>query len=206
MTPVPARAVLVRIRDLLESQGKLEALQAVWVLDEEAPHIVLEPHRLEQVIVNLLLNALHAVEDVEGGRVTVRLFREEGELSRMPVRREDDPPGINYMHRRRMEQDEAGIAAVSTAEWVTVIEVSDNGPGIAEEHLQRVFDPFFTTKEPGKGTGLGLAICARLVEGMGGRIDVDNGPHGGARFMIRLPSVDGVAQEPARESNPLETT
>ena len=63
---------------------------------------------------------------------------------------------------------------------VVVIEVEDNGPGIAPEHLERVFDPFFTTKEPGKGTGLGLSICARLVEGMGGRIDAANAPGGGA--------------------------
>ena len=206
MTPVPAHAVLARIRELLESQGKLEGVRAVWDFDEEVPHTVLEPHRLEQVIVNLLLNALQAVDGREEARVTVRLFREAGELSRMPARREDDPPGINYMHRRRMDQDEGGVAAVSTAEWVTVIEVLDNGPGIAPEHLEHLFDPFFTTKEPGEGTGLGLSICARLVEGMGGRIDAGNGPHGGARFVIRLPSVDGVAAEPTRESNLLETT
>jgi len=71
-----------------------------------------------------------------------------------------------------------------------VIEVSDNGPGIAPEDVERVFDPFFTTKEPGRGTGLGLAICARLVEGMGGQIEAGEAEGGGARFVIRLPGID----------------
>jgi signal transduction histidine kinase len=83
----------------------------------------------------------------------------------------------------------AGIDPLFTAPRVVVIEVLDNGPGIAEENLEAIFDPFFTTKEPGKGTGLGLSICARLVEGMGGRIEASNAPDGGACFTIRLPGV-----------------
>ena len=65
--------------------------------------------------------------------------------------------------------------------------MSDNGPGIPPEMVDRVFDPFYTTKEPGEGTGLGLAICARLVEGMGGEIEAGQSEGGGARFLIRLP-------------------
>jgi two-component system NtrC family sensor kinase len=187
--PVPARFVLDRIRELLESQGTLDRITCSWEIDDTEPFIVLEAHRLEQVLVNLLLNAVQAVEHLADPRVGVRLYSEAGELSKLPERREDDPPGINYMHRRRMT-DEGGVATVVTAERVTVIEVIDNGPGVADEHLERLFDPFFTTKEPGEGTGLGLSICARLVDGMGGRIDVGNRPDGGARFVIRLPSAD----------------
>ena len=76
---------------------------------------------------------------------------------------------------------------VFTAERVLAIRVEDNGPGIAPEIAEQLFDPFFTTKEPGEGTGLGLAICAQLVDGMGGRIDLDEGIDGGAAFVIRLP-------------------
>ena len=95
------------------------------------------------------------------------------------------------MHRRRVAQDHeaGGPDPLFTASDVVAIRVDDWGPGIADEHLDRVFDPFFTTKEPGKGTGLGLAICARLAEGMGGRMTVENVPDGGARFIIRLPAV-----------------
>ncbi|MBI5518964.1 MAG: DUF3365 domain-containing protein [Desulfovibrio sp.] len=70
--------------------------------------------------------------------------------------------------------------------------VADNGPGIAPEHLDRVFDPFFTTKDVGKGTGLGLAVVYGIVRDLGGSIEVENKPGGGALFRVLLP-----AQEPS---------
>lgn len=188
--PERAVEVLTEVRELLETQGKLDGIEVDWDVPGDAADLVTEPHRLQQVLVNLLLNALDALEEAAAPRVGVRLYEEEGELRRLSPRREDDPPGINYMHRRRVAGDEVGIDPVSRATRVTVIEVSDNGPGISDEDLERVFDPFFTTKEPGKGTGLGLSICARLVEGMGGQIEAGSAPDGGARFVIRLPGID----------------
>jgi len=192
--PVPPARVLSKVRSLLENQGKLDDVEHRWALADDVPDVVMEPHRLEQVLVNLLLNALEALEGSAEPRVTVSLSAEEAEVTRLPKRRADDPPGINYMHRRRVSKDDGGrgINPLFTARRVVVIEVSDNGPGIAEEHLETIFDPFFTTKEPGKGTGLGLSICARLIEGMGGRIQASNAPGGGARFTIRLPGVAGA--------------
>ncbi len=187
--PALARDVLEGVRGLLENQGRLDAADVVWELGGDVPGLVTEPHRLEQVLVNLLLNALDAVKEVPKARIRVRLYEEKGETFRLPKRREADPPGINYAHRRRLSDDEGRLDLLANAPLVTVIEVSDNGPGIAPEHLDRVFDPFFTTKEPGKGTGLGLSICARLVEGMGGQIEAGTGPEGGARFVIRLPGM-----------------
>jgi len=202
----PAAEVLGGVRDLLESQGKLDGVEVAWDVPPGTPDLVAEPHRLQQVLVNLLLNALDALEGAAAPRIRVGLRTEEGELTRLRVRREDDPPGINYMHRRRLSDDEVGIDPVSRASRVTVIEVSDNGPGIASEDLDRVFDPFFTTKDPGKGTGLGLSICARLVEGMGGQIEAGEATGGGARFVIRLPGISGpdattVSSEPNVEAS-----
>ncbi len=199
--PATAEEVIGRVRKLLKSQGKFEGIATEWGFGDAGSHAVEEPHRLEQVLVNLLLNSLHAVRDVESPAVTVRLFEEEGELVGMPARREEDPPGINYMHRRRVAVGESGVDAVATAERVLAIEVSDNGPGIAAEVMEHLFDPFFTTKEPGEGTGLGLSICARLVEGMGGRIDARTDRPEGAVFVIRLPLMyhgdqQGVVESP----------
>jgi len=194
--PAAVAEVLNGLRTLLESQGKLDMVEVEWDLGDSSDDPVAEPHRLQQVLVNLLLNALDALSDVDGPRIQVRCYSTEGEVMRLPPRREDDPPGINYLHRRRRVRDEAGVDPVARAQRLTVIEVSDNGPGIADADLEHVFDPFFTTKEPGKGTGLGLSICARLVEGMGGRIDAGASPEGGARFVIRLPGI--TADEAAR--------
>ena len=67
-----------------------------------------------------------------------------------------------------------------------VLEVEDQGPGIAPENLERIYDPFFTTKEPGKGTGLGLAIVHAIVESHGGRIEASNSGRG-ALFRVHVP-------------------
>jgi C4-dicarboxylate-specific signal transduction histidine kinase len=189
VSPAPAAEVLGDVRQLLESQGKLDGVEVAWEVVDDAPDLVAEPHRLEQVLVNLLLNALDALEGQANPRVRVRLHGEEGGMTRLRPRREDDPPGINYMHRRRLAGDEVRIDPVSRAARITVIEVSDNGPGIPPGDLDHIFDPFFTTKEPGKGTGLGLSICARLVEGMGGQIEAGTSAEGGAHFVIRLPGM-----------------
>jgi len=187
--PVAPAEVLTRVRDLLESQGKLDTTEITWTLAGDTPDVVMGGQRLEQVMVNLLLNAIAALESTENPRISVELFRDSGEATRLPTKRADDPKGINYMHRRRVSKDDGGygIDLVFNAPQVAVIRVEDNGPGIAEDDLEDIFDPFFTTKEPGKGTGLGLSICARLVDGMGGHIQAENCEDGGARFTIRLP-------------------
>lgn len=72
-----------------------------------------------------------------------------------------------------------------TDEAVRIV-VDDDGPGVPEHLRAKLFEPFFTTKDPGQGTGLGLAISARLLGEVGGRIDVEPSPLGGARFVITL--------------------
>ena len=69
-----------------------------------------------------------------------------------------------------------------------LLEVEDDGPGIAPDHLARIWDPFFTTKPVGQGTGLGLSITQRAVDRHGGRITVDSAPGRGARFTVTLPT------------------
>jgi len=79
------------------------------------------------------------------------------------------------------------IAIEASAGEVIRVNVRDSGPGIAEEHLQRVFEPFFTTKQPGEGTGLGLAMAYEIAHELGGAIRASNSSAGGASFEITLP-------------------
>jgi signal transduction histidine kinase len=124
---------------------------------------------LQQVFLNLLTNALDAVEG--GGEVTVAIRRTAtGQLADQAIRQSGESPS----------------RPVATG-WVETI-VSDTGAGIAAEHLGKIFDPFYTTKEVGKGTGLGLAICQSIVEQHGGTIRIESpGVGRGTTVTVRLP-------------------
>lgn len=190
--PLDMGEVLTRIRELLSRQGRLDAVRTEWTVVADVPRAEADLHRLEQVMVNLLLNALDALEGTPDGWIGVSVDWESGGNALRPLRREDDPPGVNYAHRRRVAGEDGIPDPLRSAETIVVIRVTDNGPGLPLDGPDRVFDPFFTTKDPGKGTGLGLAICARLVEGMGGRIEALNRAEGGAEFVLSLP---GLAPE-----------
>jgi two-component system, NtrC family, sensor kinase len=200
--PVRPAEAISSVRGLLETQGKLTTVGDEWELDESAPEVLIDEQHLEQVLVNLLLNAVHALEGAEDPRLTVRLTCEEGPGALLPVRREGDHPSTNYRHRRRVALDEEAeaIATLRTAERVVVIDVVDTGPGLSPDVLENIFDPFFTTKDPGMGTGLGLFIASRLVEGMGGRIEARNGEDGGAIFTLRFPEAVTISE--ATEEQP----
>jgi PAS domain S-box-containing protein len=83
-----------------------------------------------------------------------------------------------------------------------VVEVADNGPGIAPELHDRVFEPFFTTKPVGEGTGLGLFVTRNLVEALGGTIALSDAPGGGALFTLRFPTIEAPAAKTPPASPP----
>src|SRR5690606_4009014 len=152
-----------------------------------------DPYQLQQVMVNLLMNAAHALEHTTDPFIAVTTLRRPARAPKphVPARRRGDPPGVDYSHRRRLASTPrwpAGDPESDSGELIEVV-VRDNGPGLAPELIDHVFEPFVTTKEPGKGTGLGLAVCARLVEGMNGVIHADNAAEGGAIFRVLLPAV-----------------
>lgn len=122
-----------------------------------------DPARLQQVIMNLALNARDAMPD--GG--TLRI-----DLDHFELNQRDIPPTPYLPHGK----------------WITLA-VSDTGIGIPPEILPHIFEPFFTTKPVGQGTGLGLAQAYGIVKQHDGYIDVQSQPGRGARFVIYLPAL-----------------
>ncbi len=92
-----------------------------------------------------------------------------------------------------------GSITVRARKWLggVAVDIEDAGPGIPEEHRDRVFEPFFTTKPPGEGTGLGLSICQGIVKEHGGRITLAPGSGRGAVFTVELPGAAAAAETAA---------
>ena len=178
--------------ELLDAQGHFKELEVVSEFGSDLPRVDADPHQLEQIMVNLLLNAAQAMDGGEDSRIEVKTAALPYRMAGPPSRRRDDPPGVDYSHLRRLQARKEGLTPppFSAGTRVVRITVSDNGHGIPEEIRDKVFDPFFSTKEPGEGTGLGLAVSARLIEGMGGIIEVDSAEEGGATFSVTLPAVE----------------
>jgi signal transduction histidine kinase len=133
-------------------------------LAPELPKLQLDEFKMQQVFVNLVTNAIHAIE--RDGEVSITTSLEK--LTRR------DLTGFRSTDR------------FTPGERVVIIRIEDSGPGIPEEHLKKVFDPFFSTKPTGRGTGLGLSVSQQIVDMHGGAIDVGNREHGGARVTITL--------------------
>jgi two-component system, NtrC family, sensor kinase len=191
--PTDVNRVIVDTLDLLRTQGHLGQIEVELELSAEAAVVNGDPYQLQQVFVNLLVNAGDALEHTPSAHLTLATMRRavRDAPPHQPARRRDDPPGIDYSHRRRlaaMPRWPVGDPESDSGDVVEIM-VIDNGPGLPPELIDQIFEPFVTTKEPGKGTGLGLALCARLVESMGGMIHADNAADGGAVFRVTLPAL-----------------
>ncbi|MDT8436370.1 MAG: ATP-binding protein [Gemmatimonadota bacterium] len=196
---VRVEAVLRDTVGLLRNQGRFKEVDCVLEIAEKLPPVHADPVQLEQVLVNLLLNALDAVEEADGERrifLTSRRVEVAAGDAGVRRRRREDPEGIDYSHLRRLDltRDPGPAPQLHDGAGAVEIRVRDTGPGIPDADLRRVFDPFFTTKDPGRGTGLGLAVSARLIEGMGGTMEAISGEEsGGATFRVLLPVDEEVS-------------
>jgi signal transduction histidine kinase len=176
--------------DLLTTQGRISQVQVEVDLAPRLPPVIGDPYQLQQVVVNLMVNAMDALVGLAEPHITIQTRTGVYQPSSLlPARRRDDPPGIDYSHRRRLARVSNSSLDANPPETGRVVEIRivDNGPGIPADLLDQVFEPFVTTKEPGAGTGLGLAVSARLVETMGGAVRAESAAGEGAAFTVTLP-------------------
>lgn len=147
------------LRRLIGANIDLEVLHG-----QDLGMVKVDEGQMEQVLINLSVNARDAMQD-NGGQLTIKTYSYENDKPR-DLWEEEMPPG----------------------KWVA-IEVQDTGCGIPEENLARVLEPFFTTKDVGQGTGLGLATVYGIIRQTDGYLDVKSEVGVGTTFTIYLPSV-----------------
>jgi two-component system NtrC family sensor kinase len=174
----PAERRPAQINDLLSKSLELVAYElrthrVGWTMDlaPDIPMMMVDPHQMQQVFVNLINNAWQAViAEKEEGNIRI----------------------VTCLARPAFPGEFRGGAKLVR------IMIQDDGPGIPAENLSRIFDPFFTTKAEGKGTGLGLAVCHGIVTEHGGNIRAESAPGEGSSFWIELPVVAVIVPPTAR--------
>jgi PAS domain S-box-containing protein len=130
---------------------------------EPLPKVMADRTQIQQVFVNIFMNAAHAMP--KGGQLTVRTY----------------PKTMSETTHREGSRKSTHLWV---GEKVVAAEVDDTGSGIPEENLAKIFDPFFTTKPAGQGTGLGLPVSKKIIELHGGAIVIRNRPEGGVRVTL----------------------
>jgi len=150
---------LQKAMEILGQQLKVRGVEIVWNLAENLPLIMADPDRLEQVFINLLINARDAVD----------------EKWQSP----DHPQGDKII----------SIKTESAGNEIVVV-ISDTGPGISDDIIDRIFEPFFTTKKVGQGTGLGLSISYGIIQECNGSIKAVSRKNEGTSFIMRFPAAD----------------
>ncbi|GIF09227.1 histidine kinase [Actinoplanes siamensis] len=170
--PLDLNAVVTEVHQMLErSLG--EHIDLTVRTTAGLPAVMADPGQLEQVLVNLAVNARDAMPT--GGRLTIDTAE---------VRVDDEYPGVR--------------AELSPGRYLR-LRISDTGTGMPKEVIDKAFEPFFTTKPSGQGTGLGLATVYGIITQAGGTVQIYSEPGIGTTFTILLPVTDVQAQEVATE-------
>lgn len=146
-TDVTINEVVEKSVGIVDHQLGLKNVHVNMKLAPDIPEIIGNSNQLQQVLMNLAINAQQAMEP-DGGTVDIATYFDDDNV---------------------------------------YISVSDTGPGISEEVVEKIFEPFFTTKAAGEGTGLGLSVTYGIIRDHKGDIRVERADSGGARFVIALP-------------------
>jgi PAS domain S-box-containing protein len=140
------------------------SIEIISKIKSDVPYVLADPSQIHQVLMNLCVNARHAMKD-EPGRLTVSLASITNETLSPEI------PGF------------------PVGDYVKLI-VKDTGQGIPAEYIDRIFEPYFTTKKKEEGTGLGLSVVFGIIREHDGHITVESKPGEGTLFSIYLPAVE----------------
>jgi PAS domain S-box-containing protein len=163
----------INLNELIVNLNKMlhrligEDIKLVTQTAPDLGQIKADPGQIEQVLLNLVVNARDAMPD--GGTLTI------------------------HTDNVTLDEDYARRHLVTPGDYV-MVSVSDTGVGMTDEVKQHIFEPFFTTKEQGKGTGLGLATCFGIIQQSNGHIHSESQVDKGTQFKIYLPRVQGVEE------------
>jgi signal transduction histidine kinase/CheY-like chemotaxis protein len=172
---------ILNLNDIIQNIERMlcrligEDIEFRAALDAALGNIKADPGQLEQVIMNLGVNARDAMP--RGGKITITTAN--------------------------VTLDETGLKQAAGSEQgnYVLLAIADTGTGMTPEVKAHLFEPFFTTKAPGKGTGLGLATCFGIVKQSGGLIEVESELGQGTTFRIYFPRVEGAVAQ-VRDRNP----
>lgn len=171
LEPVDVTEILKRALDIFSQQLKLREIEVVQYFGPDLPQVLADASRLEQVFINMLINARDAIE-------------EKWATAKSAQADSPQPP---------VQSKTITLKTYSRHDSV-IAEVIDTGKGIPEGVRSKIFEPFFTTKPVGKGTGLGLSISYGIIKDCGGTITVESQTGQGTRFIITLP-IPAACQE-----------
>lgn len=161
----PLNPIINEALNLVKHEIMKEHIVVENRMSSAIPPVALDHGKIQQVFINLFINAVHSMEG--GGKLTV--------VTSQKVLGGEDLDGFFLPPSR-----------FALGDNVVIAEIIDTGTGIPEDKIGKLFDPFFTTKSVGKGTGLGLSVCRKIMELHAGWIGIRNRKEGGAQVTVLL--------------------
>ncbi len=170
MTPMSINTTIRHVLALMRHNLREAHIHLVEEMAEDLPDVMLDPSKIDQVFINLILNAISVMQ--HGGQLTIRTYT------------------------KRMQDTGSNVSSTLTEHFrigdrIVVVEIIDSGLGIAEKDQDKIFDPFYSTKTTGEGTGLGLSVTRSIVDMHRGMITLDNRKDAtGARAQVFFPTAE----------------